>query len=57
MQTLKGKVKGYGIVMKQNGMPRIDNPRDVPQEAWDTLTLEQKNYDNAQVQQDLQRVN
>ncbi|MBL4904298.1 MAG: hypothetical protein JKY62_16870 [Desulfocapsa sp.] len=57
MLTTKGKVKGYGIVMMANNMPRIDNPRDVPQEAWDTLTLEQKNYANAQVQTDFRRVN
>lgn len=51
----KAKVKGYGFVMKANGMPRIDNPLEVPQQAWDTLTLEQQKYANAQVSEELRR--
>ena len=36
-------------------MPRIDRPLDVPQEYWDTLTLEQKNYANDQVVEELKK--
>lgn len=49
METSRGKVTGYGMIIKANGMPRIDRPLDVPQEAWDTLTLEQKNHANHRV--------
>lgn len=55
MPTLKAKLTGYAFVMKANGMPRIDNPKDVPQEAWDTLTKEQKAYANNQVDVPFQR--
>lgn len=51
----RGKLTGYGFVMKANGMPRIDNPLEVPQQAWDTLTLEQKNYANDQVVAELRK--
>ena len=51
----RGKLTGYGFVMKANGMPRIDRPIDVPQENWDTLTLEQKNYANDQVAEELKK--
>ena len=51
----KAKLKGYAFVMKANGMPRIDRPIDVPQEYWDTLTLEQKNYANDQVVAELRK--
>lgn len=55
IKAAKAKVRGYGIVIKANGMPRIDNPLDVPQKAWDTLTLEQKNYANDQVVEELRK--
>lgn len=51
----KARLTGYGFIMKASGMPRIDNPLEVPQQAWDTLTLEQKNYANAQVSEELKR--
>lgn len=54
-KATQAKLKGYGMVIKANGMPRIDRPLDVPQEAWDTLTLEQKNYANDQVVDELRR--
>lgn len=53
--TTKAKLRGYAFVIKANGMPRIDRPLDVPQEAWDTLTLEQKNYANDQVAEELRK--
>jgi len=45
----KAKIRGYAFVVKANGMPRIDRPIDVPQEHWDTLTLEQKKDANSLV--------
>ncbi len=51
----RGKLRGYAFVIKASGMPRIDNPLDVPQEAWDTLTLEQQIYANDHVVQKLRR--
>lgn len=51
----KAKIRGYGFVIKANGMPRIDRPLDVPQKDWDTLTLEQKNYANDQVVEELRK--
>jgi hypothetical protein len=51
----KAKLEGYAFVFKANGMPRIDRPIDVPQENWDTLTLEQKNYANDQVVEELKK--
>ena len=55
MAITKAKLKGYIFVFKANGMPRIDNPLDVPQEHWDTLTFEQKNYANDQVVVELRK--
>ena len=55
MAITKAKVKGYAFVIKANGMPRIDRPLDVPQEDWDTLTLEQKEYANRQVAEALRK--
>lgn len=55
MAITKAKVKGYAFVIKANGMPRIDRPLDVPQEHWDTLTLEQKEYANRQVAEALRK--
>ena len=51
----KAKVRGYGFVIKANGMPRIDRPLDVPKIYWDTLTLEQKIYANDQVVEELRQ--
>ena len=51
----KAKIKGYAFIIKANGMPRIDNPREVPQENWDTLTLEQQNHANEQVSEEFRR--
>ncbi len=45
----KAKLKGYGMIIKANGMPRIDKPIDVPQEPWDNLNLNQQIYANDQV--------
>lgn len=55
MITAKGKIKGYAFVMMSNGMPRIDNPLDVPKQAWDTLTLKQRIFANDQVKPELRR--
>ena len=55
MKTNKAKIKGYAIVFKASGMPRIDRPCDVPQNAWDTLTIEQQTYANEQVTKELRR--
>ncbi len=52
----KARIKGYVFIIKANGMPRIDKPREVPQEAWDTLTLKQQNYANASVSEELRRI-
>lgn len=51
----RAKLRGYAFVFKASGMPRIDNPLDVPQEAWDTLTLEQQKYANDQVAIELRK--
>ena len=51
----KAKLKGYIFIFKQNGMPRIDNPLDVPQSAWDSLTIEQQEYANDQVVKERKR--
>lgn len=51
----RAKLRGYAFVIKANGMPRIDNPLDVPQEAWDNLTLEQQIYANDQVAVELRK--
>ena len=51
----KARIKGYAFVIKSNGMPRIENPILVPQDAWDELTTEQKQYANDQVSDDLKR--
>ena len=53
--AITAKLRGYAFVFKANGMPRINVPLDVPQEAWDTLTLEQKVYANDQVAAELKR--
>lgn len=45
----RAKISAYGMVIKANGMPRIDRPIDVPQEPWDTLSLTQQIYANDQV--------
>lgn len=55
MTNLKAKLTGYAFVMMPNGMPRIDNPKSVPQAAWDTLTEEQKVYSNNQVATEFKR--
>ena len=46
---IEAKLSAYGMLIKANGMPRIDKPIDVPQEPWDTLTLEQQIDANDQV--------
>jgi hypothetical protein len=45
----KAKLSAYALIIKANGMPRIDKPIDVPQNSWDTLTLKQQIYANDQV--------
>lgn len=49
MQLKKAKIKGYAFVIKSTGMPRIDNPSTVPDDAWNTLTKEQQDYANRKV--------
>lgn len=51
----KAKVRGYAFVIKENGMPRIDDPRSVPQADWDTLSKTQQNYANDNVPEGLRR--
>jgi hypothetical protein len=48
------KFTGYGMIFLGDN-PIIDNPAEVPVEAWQTLTAEQKNYANSQVPAELQR--
>ena len=48
-------IKAYAFIFKASGMPRIDRPIDVPQENWDTLTLEQQEYANDQVAEELKK--
>lgn len=49
------KIQAYAIVYDKNGMPRIDNPQDVPDEVWDQLTDHQKHHANIQVMEHLRR--
>lgn len=34
----KGKFKGYALVRDANGVPRIDDPTNLPQQIKDLLT-------------------
>lgn len=56
MQAPKsGKIKAYIMIFDKNNMPRIDDPTTVPDEAWQLLTKEQKDYANAQVREHMRR--
>jgi hypothetical protein len=47
MTPNKGKIKAYAFIIDKNGMPRIDNPLSVPNEAWETLTQTEKDWANS----------
>jgi hypothetical protein len=47
MTPNKGKIKAYAFIVDKNGMPRIDNPLSVPNEAWETLTQTEKDWANS----------
>lgn len=49
------KVKGYIMIFNKDNMPRIDDPTTVPDQAWQLLTQEQKDYANAQVMEHKRR--
>lgn len=51
----KARFKGYAILIKPDGMPIIDNPSTVPDDAWKTLTKEQQEYANACVAPQLRK--
>lgn len=54
----EGKFKGYGFIIdNQTGMPKVDNPLDVPDYDWGTLTKEEKDHVNAGVAEHLRRLN
>lgn len=55
MQAKRAKVKGYGLVIDKDGMPRILNPLTVPDDVWNGLTEVQKKFANNRVGVELQR--
>lgn len=49
MSNRNAEIKCYAMIIKANGMPRIDRPITVPQDPWDNLTINQQIYANDQV--------
>lgn len=56
LKTSKGKFVGYGLVINKDGMPKISNPKAVPDEVWQSLTQQQKDFANANVSANLKRL-
>ncbi len=56
MKISKAKVTGYGLIIDKNGMPLIKEPLTVPDEVWNGLTDEQRNFANNRVENNLKRI-
>ena len=49
MRPTIGKVKAYILVRDKNNMPKVDNPKDVPDDVWNSFTIEEKQHVNSLV--------
>lgn len=56
VNTPAPKVKLYGLV-RVDGKPIVQNPLTVPDQVWDGLSQEDKDYINSQVDDSLKRLN
>jgi len=57
MKQTQAKVRGYAMIYDCNGMPRIDNPLKVPDEVWNKLPQEHKDWANTQCKPAFKRIN
>lgn len=56
MKASKAKVKLIGIVFDgDTGMPKIHDPRTIPDHMWKRLTQKQKNFANNSVMEHMRR--
>lgn len=53
--TTPAKVKAYGFLIDPQGMPKVDNPLEVPKYDWGTLTQKEKDHVNGSVMEHLRR--
>ena len=54
-KATNAEIKGYGFVIDPQGMPKVDNPLEVPDYDWGTLTQKEKDHINGSVMEHLRR--
>lgn len=55
MAVGKAEISGYALILDQNNMPYIKNPKETPDRIWRGLTDEQKNFANNRVLEEFRR--
>ncbi len=57
MENTSGKLQAYVMIYDSDGYPRIDNPSAVPDDVWDNIPQEHKDWVNAKCELKFRRTN